>query len=163
MVDVIKQCGLMLLLLIIANKLCTFRYEKIAISKTIKEIATRDLSCLGEYNMYMEHALGTRLVFIWKRLIVNTSLSPTEIESLLNRWVTDSCYDPDRRIDGTVRKVNSDFNIICQDEKEPWKYWTSEVALPQAARVLRFNDYVNLEALDAMYYETIKQYKEVVR
>lgn len=163
MVDVITRCLLMLLVLIIASLISPkTSYVKITKELSIKEIATKDLTVLGHYDMYLHHSLRTRLICIWLRLLRFTSMSPESIEAEINYWVKDNCYDPDMLICNVVNSVSRDFIQMIDSDPEQFKKRMLETELPEAPRTLKFNDYVNVESLDKLYLDLLNKHKEDV-
>ena len=158
MVNAIAQCLTMISILVIFEKLFPIEYNITCSENTtsLKDIATRDLTIVGRYDTVLLNSFKQRLTYMVKSLKLHTTLDNYEIEQNITEWYKDNCYDPDRKLEFVLRVVTNESSITKDLD------YTISKELPQASKVLRFNDYVDIKSLDALYERLINNNKEVI-
>ena len=117
---------------------------------------------MGSYDMRLHHSLRVRIVNMLRRLLTFTNISIDETEELLLDWVRTKCYDPDMLIENVVRTETGDFRQMYESSSEQFRKCMVLEDLPDTARVLRYNDYVDIESLNELYYSLLNRNKEGV-
>ena len=112
--------------------------------------------------MRLHHSLRVRIVNMLRRLLTFTNVSIDEAEEMLLDWVRTKCYDPDMLIENVVRTATGDFRQMYESSSEQFRKCMVLEDLPDTARVLRYNDYVDIESLNELYYSLLNRNKEGV-
>lgn len=156
--DVIARCMLLTLLVCMYYFVQKVKpYQFMEENPSIKDIAGRDLTCIGDYNIYLKHALKVRLTAMYKRLLIYNRDAIPYLGDQLLLWVKNECYDPSRLIENSVEQVTHDFLSIKEADKEAFAALNLEKELPTPSKYLLFNDHLNLIELDRVFYDALER------
>ena len=119
--------------------------------KSIKDIVMRDLTVIGHYDKFLTNSLRTRCINIWKRSICYSHESPEVIAAMFLEWYRKHTYDPDRLIENVIETVNGEFLAMTDEQLKAICDVGYSIELPGQSKVLKHNDYVDIDALDEVY------------
>lgn len=126
-------------------------YTEVPEDTSIRSIAKRDLTIVGAYNSHMYYSFRTRCINIWKRSICNSDKNLCEIADMFTTWYNEHTYDPGRIIENVILTLNAEFTGMSHEQLERIKNVGYTPDLPEVSKLLKFNDYLDIKALDEAY------------
>lgn len=140
------------------------KYEHFA-DVSIRKIALRDLSVVGDYGDKFTYSLRVLYEHIFQKLYVNCGMSFQQVAKLLHEHENEFSYDPELKIHNLIDKVCYDLEkrweaytqLRDSSKGEPFNVQVDIQCLPKPSTVLRHNDYLDVECLHALYYKVLDE------
>lgn len=139
------------------------KYEHYPLS-SMSDIAKRDLSLMGDYGDKLTYSLRVLYEHIFQKLYVHCGMSFQRVAQVLHEHEEEFSYDPELIVHNLIDKVCYDlekrwesYAQLRDNGREPFNVQVENKELPKPSTVLRFNDYLDVERLHALYYEVLNK------